>query len=95
MDNGTAIAYVQKHPDVDRLRILSEVAFGTTGHVCVLPVSDRNLDPIGLEYLHLNGIVHGDLRGVRDAALPNQTRCLQDYFAGQRLDLEGRQSMLV
>lgn len=28
MDNGTAIAYVQKHPDVDRLKILNEIAAG-------------------------------------------------------------------
>ncbi|TFK55297.1 hypothetical protein OE88DRAFT_1030281 [Heliocybe sulcata] len=44
-ENGTAMEYVLAHPEVDRLRLLTEVASG-------------------LEYLHLNRVVHGDLRGA-------------------------------
>ncbi|KAJ7752104.1 hypothetical protein B0H16DRAFT_1723868 [Mycena metata] len=45
MDNRTALDFLRTNPDVDRLKILSEIASG-------------------LEYLHQENVVHGDLRGT-------------------------------
>ncbi|KAG5645836.1 hypothetical protein DXG03_005177 [Asterophora parasitica] len=67
MDNGTAISYVQAHPTVDRLRILSEVASG-------------------LEYLHLNGIVHGDLRGANILISRDGVAVLSDFGLSKFLE---------
>jgi serine/threonine protein kinase len=63
MDHGNAIGYVQNHPDVDRLRLLGEVASGAYCHIHIrIHLFDHFT---GLEYLHTSNIVHGDLRGVR------------------------------
>ncbi|KAJ6547312.1 ras guanine nucleotide exchange factor domain-containing protein [Mycena capillaripes] len=45
MNNGAAVDFVERNPDVDRLKILSEIASG-------------------LEYLHKENIIHGDMRGA-------------------------------
>jgi len=62
MENGNLGAYVKRSFSVDRLKSLSEVAAGTyschEGSLWMLEF------PLGLEYLHIEGIVHGDLRGV-------------------------------
>lgn len=61
MDNGTAMVYVLNNPSANRLQILSQVADGKTVILSVLLLS---LLSTGLEYLHLQSVVHGDLRGV-------------------------------
>ncbi|KAL5501096.1 hypothetical protein ACEPAH_9483 [Sanghuangporus vaninii] len=43
MENGTALKYLEAHPDVDLLRLVTGIAEGIT-------------------YLHLNGIVHSDIK---------------------------------
>ena len=62
MANGNIRNYVRENPDPDRMRLLSEVASGTYSclALCQCPV----LITLGMEYLHENGIVHGDLCGV-------------------------------
>ncbi|KAK0483397.1 kinase-like domain-containing protein [Armillaria novae-zelandiae] len=45
MDNGTVNDFIKKNPEVDRLRILSEIAEG-------------------MEYLHQEKVIHGDLHGA-------------------------------
>ncbi|KAJ7489946.1 ras guanine nucleotide exchange factor domain-containing protein [Mycena galericulata] len=60
MDNGTALDFIEKNPDVDRLEILSEVASG-------------------LEFLHKEQIVHGDLRGANVLIDPNGSALLSGF----------------
>ncbi|KAF8163016.1 ras guanine nucleotide exchange factor domain-containing protein [Crassisporium funariophilum] len=67
MDNGTAIAYVKKYPTVDRLKILTEAAYG-------------------LEYLHSQGIVHGDLRGANVLISKEGTARLCDFGLSKFLE---------
>ena len=60
MANGNIRDYVRANPDADRMRLLIEVASGAyTVHVSVVV-----LMTLGMEFLHENGIVHGDLCGV-------------------------------
>ena len=62
MNHGTAISYVNKYPQVDRLKLLTEIANGmrSCASACIYLLIHMQ----GLEYLHGEGIVHGDLRGV-------------------------------
>lgn len=65
MDHGNALAYVQNNPDVDRLRLLYEIASGPSVLFQSLSIIYSSINFLGMEYLHKAGIVHGDLRGVR------------------------------
>lgn len=67
MDHGTAISYVNKYPQVDRLKLLTEVAHG-------------------LEYLHDEGIVHGDLRGANVLIAKDGSACLCDFGLSKFLE---------
>jgi son of sevenless-like protein len=65
MNHGTAISYVNKYPQVDRLKLLTEVAHGMeVVRIGLYLSSHSRFTWQGLEYLHDEGIVHGDLRGV-------------------------------
>ena len=63
MENGNIRDYVRKNSDVDRMRLLCEVASGTHSVCSVLYQLPLMITP-GMEFLHENGIVHGDLCGV-------------------------------
>ncbi|KDR72786.1 hypothetical protein GALMADRAFT_212816 [Galerina marginata CBS 339.88] len=64
MDNGTAVAYLKRFPSANRMNILTDAASG---------------NPIGLEYLHARGIVHGDLRGANVLISKNGTARLSHF----------------
>lgn len=67
MDNGTAASYMKGKHDVDCVRLLRDIAAGT---LLLLVQSLCRPNPLtGLKYLHRHGVVHGDLRGVRDNSL--------------------------
>jgi hypothetical protein len=62
MDNGCSIDFVNANPEVDRLRILEGVAsvrLRRYTHVYLGLLCSQ-----GMEYLHSQRFVHGDLRGV-------------------------------
>ena len=60
MDNGNAMAYIQKHPTCDRLTIVrSFEAFW-----CISDEGQMYHVSLGLVYLHSKNIVHGDLKAV-------------------------------
>ena len=61
MDNGILPDYLVKASSVDRLKLLSDIASGKYKIGGKLTDTDPHL---GLEYLHGNDIIHGDLRGV-------------------------------
>ena len=63
MDNGNIRDYVGKNPDTDRMRLLGEVASGAYNVYLVLSHWPLSIMP-GMEFLHENGIIHGDLCGV-------------------------------
>ncbi|KAJ7470512.1 ras guanine nucleotide exchange factor domain-containing protein [Mycena latifolia] len=60
MDNGTAVDVVRRNPDVNRLKMLNDIASG-------------------LEYLHKENIVHGDLRGATVLIDANGCALLSDF----------------
>ena len=62
MVNGTVVSYLQRNPSVGRLKLISQVASG----ICFLVAELKTTQSFskGLEYLHLSGVIHGDLRGV-------------------------------
>jgi serine/threonine protein kinase len=61
MDNGNIRDYVRKNPDADRMRLLGEVASGACSvYLSYWPL----LITPGMEFLHENGIIHGDLCAV-------------------------------
>ena len=62
MANGNIRDYVRENPDADRIRLLVEVASGA--YSVRLAPCQCLLITLGMEYLHENGIVHGDLCGV-------------------------------
>ena len=63
MNNGNIREYIQKNPDADRMCLLGEVASGACNVYLVLSHWPLSMTP-GMEFLHENGIVHGDLCGV-------------------------------
>lgn len=64
MDNGSALDYTRVNVAVDRPKLLTEIAAGNSSHIN----GHQQLNFfLGLEYLHNNAIVHGDLRAVSRA----------------------------
>lgn len=57
-ENGNVASYIAKHPDAPRLRLVSGLAFRETQYL----TWHRKMKgaAAGLEYLHLNRIVHGN-----------------------------------
>jgi hypothetical protein len=63
MANGNIRDYIRGNPDADHMRLLSEVASGAYS-VSLAPCQWPVVIILGMEFLHENGIVHGDLCGV-------------------------------
>jgi hypothetical protein len=88
MDNGSAFEYASNNENVDRLRILDEVASGM--HHCALALCRVCiLALLGIEYLHRNQVIHGDLRGVNASSSPGYM-VAANFFKGQCLDFTQR-----
>ena len=63
MENGNIRDYIQTNPNADRMRLLGEVASGAYNVYLDLSHWPLSITP-GMEFLHENDIVHGDLCGV-------------------------------
>ena len=62
IENGSLMEFIQRHPDVDRARLVSPiVAF--LNHVSYRMVQIQEAGA-GIIYLHQCGIVHGDIKGA-------------------------------
>ena len=63
MSGGDLLRYVEKNPNVDRLKLVG-VPFATFTHI----LTPYQLSDVakGLFYLHSCNVVHGDLKGVCD-----------------------------
>ncbi|KAI0050015.1 ras GEF, partial [Auriscalpium vulgare] len=72
MRNGNAMAYLSEHPEIDRTRLLSEIF--RTACSCYIA---------GMEYLHTNNIVHGDLRGTNILISDTGKACICDFGLSQ------------
>ena len=63
MPNGDLTEYIEKHPNTDRLALVSVSLVSRM--VRLLSHKLRDVTD-GLYYLHSRNVVHGDLKGVRD-----------------------------
>ncbi|KDQ16398.1 hypothetical protein BOTBODRAFT_90107, partial [Botryobasidium botryosum FD-172 SS1] len=63
MENGHVLDYVQKNPDVDRVRLLAQVADGLEYL--------HNFKP--------ESVIHGDLRGPNILISPSGNACIADF----------------
>jgi len=62
MEFGAVTRFLKAHPDADRVLLLREIASGVFPTRC--HVLQRSKSSSATEYLHMNGIIHGDLQGV-------------------------------
>ncbi|KAJ7107565.1 kinase-like domain-containing protein [Mycena epipterygia] len=76
MKNGTVLKYLRDrgHGDVDRLVGPSPSLGDTCSYSCQLLETAQ-----GLEYLHAQNIVHGDLRGTNILISDDNSACLSDF----------------
>ena len=66
MPNGTLAKYVNNKPSADRVGLVSP-SVGRTA--CLITLSPKLLDVAeGLNYLHANYTIRGDLKGVRNVS---------------------------
>lgn len=71
MQHGNIICYINSHPEVNRPRFVSITCLRSyAANNCEIKSSDV---ASGLDYLHANELVHGDLKGV----------CIFAVFFGQ------------
>jgi len=64
MPGGELLEYIDTHPSVDRLSLVCFLRATLDGGLTLHQVSDV---ADGLSYLHSHGVIHGDLKGVREA----------------------------
>jgi len=66
MRNGNVMEYTKSNPEVNRLRLVSPLADFSPIFVLMI-LHDRQLSGVmsGATYLHELGVIHGDLKGVR------------------------------
>jgi hypothetical protein len=93
MAGGEAPGYLRCNPDVDRLKMVSPFSFG---HIrdfrpfasCPLTIIISQVSEIanGVWYLHLNGIIHGDITGVSMLSIIYLNRDVDCIGAGKYLN---------
>jgi hypothetical protein len=93
MDNGNIRDYVRKNPDADRMRLLGEVASGAYNVYLVLSHWPLSIT-LGMEFLHENGIVHGDLCGVSPCHISSPLLSRASYLE-KRFDRRRWQSLYL
>jgi len=67
MPGGDLLEYIKDHPSADRLHLVGAYCFlrsNADSRSQLLDVAE------GLHFLHSRNVVHGDLKGVRDALHP-------------------------
>ena len=94
MDNGNIREYIRKNPDADRMRLLGEVASGACNVYLVLSHWPLSMTP-GMEFLHENGILHGDLCGVSPPCHISSPLVSRASYLEKRFDRRIRQSLYL
>ena len=65
MENGNINEFVRKHTNVDRLELVCSLFKALIFHVSSITLLFQLRDAtMGLIYMHDQGVIHGDLKGV-------------------------------
>jgi len=87
MENGNASQFIEAHMDVNRFELvgfrcllLASLIFNVVQFLQLKDVAQ------GLTYMHEEGMVHGDLKGVMSPTLISLLYSLTSFYIGQHPD---------
>jgi serine/threonine protein kinase len=87
MKNGTILEFIEEQDD-RRANVHQLVRFFLRFRICIFPTTCQLLETAeGMEYLHSQDIVHGDLKGVcgaSDALNTTQTIEIEGQYSHRR-----------
>lgn len=82
MPGGELVEYIERNPSADRLSLVGLLPPYSVGWRPYLSQVSDVAD--GLSYLHSHGVIHGDLKGVREvsgSSLKRTNPCVSQVFS--------------